>query len=106
MKTRTLPAVIMLVAGFIDCILAIINHQSLWEFTRQLLLVLLIFYAIGCVVQIVINMNFKEETEDGASQEETEESLNEAAVEETQEEEEDPFPDELDAMEDIQSEAE
>jgi hypothetical protein len=59
MKTKSLPAIIMLVAGFIDCIFAILQHQSLMEFTRQLLLVLVIFYILGCAVQLVLDINFK-----------------------------------------------
>jgi phosphotransferase system glucose/maltose/N-acetylglucosamine-specific IIC component len=106
MKTKSLPAVIMLVAGFIDCILAIIYHQSLWEFTRQLLLVLLIFYAIGCVVSIVININFKE-PEEGEGAEgipEADAAAGSAPGEEAEEKES--FPEDLEDMEDISSEAE
>jgi phosphotransferase system glucose/maltose/N-acetylglucosamine-specific IIC component len=71
-KTKSLPAIIMLVAGLIDCIFSIYYHLSLWEFTRQLLLVLIIFYLIGCVVAIVIDINFKvmEEEEKGEDEEE------------------------------------
>jgi flagellar biosynthesis/type III secretory pathway M-ring protein FliF/YscJ len=70
-KTKSLPAIIMLVAGLIDCIFSIYYHLSLWEFTRQLLLVLIIFYLIGCVVAIVIDINFKAmEEEEGEEKEE------------------------------------
>ena len=48
MKTNGVPAIIMLAAGFIDCVIAILTHMSLWNFTRQLLLVLVLFYVIGC----------------------------------------------------------
>jgi phosphotransferase system glucose/maltose/N-acetylglucosamine-specific IIC component len=104
MKTKNLPAIIMLVAGFIDCILAIVYHLSLWEFTKQLLLVLIIFYLIGCAVQIVIDINFKpmEENEEQESSGETEEGSKEENTEEEQQEEEEPLPDNL---EDIQSES-
>lgn len=40
MKTNGVPAIIMLAAGFIDCVIAILTHMSLWNFTRQLLLLL------------------------------------------------------------------
>ena len=52
MKTNGVPAIIMLAAGFIDCVIAILTHMSLWNFTRQLLLVLVLFYVIGCVVKM------------------------------------------------------
>ena len=35
MKTNGVPAIIMLAAGFIDCVIAILTHMSLWNFTRQ-----------------------------------------------------------------------
>jgi uncharacterized membrane protein len=104
MKTKSLPAVIMLVAGFIDCILAICYHLSLWEFTRQLLLVLVIFYLLGCVVKIVVDVNFKPAEENADSdgtdgQEETVDGSGEEA-EAVQMQEEELFPEDL---EDIQS---
>lgn len=64
MKTNWVPAVIMLMAGLIDCIISIYYHLSLWQFTKQLLLVLIIFYVIGCVVKIVLDCNFKEMKEE------------------------------------------
>ena len=65
MKTNGVPAIIMLAAGFIDCVIAILTHMSLWNFTRQLLLVLVLFYVIGCVVKMIIDRNFKEMTRTG-----------------------------------------
>ena len=35
MKTNGVPAIIMLAAGFIDCVIAILTHMSLWNFTRH-----------------------------------------------------------------------
>ena len=64
MKTNGVPAIIMLAAGFIDCVIAILTHMSLWNFTRQLLLVLVLFYVIGCVVKMIIDRNFKDMEED------------------------------------------
>ena len=59
MKTNGVPAIIMLAAGFIDCVIAILTHMSLWNFTRQLLLVLVLFYVIGCVVKMIIDRQKK-----------------------------------------------
>jgi hypothetical protein len=66
--------------------------------------VLIIFYLIGCAVQIVIDINFKpmEENEEQESSGETEEGSKEENTEEEQQEEEEPLPDNL---EDIQSES-
>ena len=69
MKTNGVPAIIMLAAGFIDCVIAILTHMSLWNFTRQLLLVLVLFYVIGCVVKMIIDRNFKEMEESKEEQE-------------------------------------
>ena len=73
MKTNGVPAIIMLAAGFIDCVIAILTHMSLWNFTRQLLLVLVLFYVIGCVVKMIIDRNFKD-TEESKEEQEAESS--------------------------------
>lgn len=69
MKTKSIPAVIMLTAGLIACIAGIAAHMEVVRFTKMLLCVLFIFYVLGCVVKIVIDKNFKEmqeeETTDG-----------------------------------------
>ena len=72
MKTKAVPAVIMLTAGLIDSILSIYCHLTLWRFTWQLLVVLVIFYILGCVVQIILDKNF-------AGMQETEEPVQENA---------------------------
>lgn len=83
MKTNGVPAVIMLTAGLVDCILSIYCRLSLWRFTWQLLLVLVIFYVLGCIVKIIIDCNFKEMSEDST---ETETDIEEAIVDEDGEE--------------------
>lgn len=105
MKTNGVPAIVMLTAGLIDCVISIQMHLTLYAFTKQLLLVLVLFYVIGCVVQVILDRNFKdmedtkeaqdeegnEEGEDGGETEaadaqkpapETEESAEEAKDEE------------------------
>lgn len=57
MKTNGVPAIVMLLAGFTDCIIAIRTHMTLESFTRQLFLVLLIFYVIGCIVKLILDRN-------------------------------------------------
>lgn len=82
MKTKAVPAVIMLTAGLIDSIFSIYCHLSLWRFTWQLLVVLIVFYVLGCVVQLILDKNFagmgeiKEEQKEG-QEEETEDSTEE-----------------------------
>jgi large-conductance mechanosensitive channel len=55
MKTNHIPAIIMLSAGFIVCICNIRKSVSLFEFTRQLLIVLVIFLIIGFVVKLILD---------------------------------------------------
>lgn len=59
MKTNYVPALITLSAGLVDCIISFRNHLSMYEFTKQLLLVLLIFYVIGCLLQYILNKAMK-----------------------------------------------
>ncbi|MEE1078234.1 MAG: hypothetical protein UIC64_04195 [Agathobacter sp.] len=60
MKTNYIPAIIMLSAGAVNCIIGIMNHQELKEFTIQLLIVLIVFYIIGIFVKFIIDKNFQD----------------------------------------------
>lgn len=78
MKTNYLPAIIMLCAGFVDCLMAIKNHLSLQEFTIELLSVLVIFYVVGIIIKIVLDRSFQvmeeeENPDDGNEAQETDE---------------------------------
>ena len=69
MKTKPIPALIMLTAGFVACIAGIAGHMETVKFTQMLLIVLVAFYILGCVVKIILDKNFpemkEEETTDG-----------------------------------------
>ena len=58
MKTNYIPALVMLIAGFINCIISIPLKMELFAFTKRLLIVLVIFYIIGVVIKVIIDMNF------------------------------------------------
>lgn len=60
MKTDNVPALVMLSAGFVDCVIAIRTHQTLWTFTRQLLLVLILFFILGSIIKMILDRNLKE----------------------------------------------
>lgn len=77
MKANYIPAVVMLSAGLIDCILGFLQGSSPLDFTVELLIVLIIFYVIGTVIKWFYLANFKEEEE---SEESTEEEASEAEV--------------------------
>lgn len=56
MKTNAVPAVVMLLAGLIDCVASIYQRLSLFDFTKRLLLVLVVFYLIGCVAKLALDI--------------------------------------------------
>lgn len=65
MKTKPIPAIVMLVAGLVVCIAGMAGHM---ETVKMLLVVLIVFYIIGGIVKLLIDKNFKdmeEETTDG-----------------------------------------
>ena len=70
MKTRYLPAIITLTAGFITCMFGIFGQWGLYELTKRLLIVLLCFYVLGGVVTYILQKNFVEMKETEVEQEE------------------------------------
>ena len=60
MKTNNVPALVMLSAGLVDCVIAIKKGQPLWPFTRQLLLVLIIFYILGSIIRVILDRSFQD----------------------------------------------
>lgn len=91
MKTRTIPALIMLLAGAVTCVAGIMAKMEIVSFTKMLLIVLVVFYILGCIVKIVLDRNFpetqEEETTEGntALEEEKEEAVEEQEEKENQE---------------------
>ena len=84
MKTKPIPAIVMLSAGFVTCIIAIYTHMELIDFTKSLLLVLIVFYILGGIVKIILDKNFaqmKEEEEETADTEENPEDSQETEEE-------------------------
>lgn len=58
MKTKTLPVILMLVAGAIACILGFVYHYETTDFFAMVLIVLVVFYMLGCIAKGVIDKNF------------------------------------------------
>ena len=89
MKTNGVPAVIMLTAGLIDCVLSIYLHLDMWTFTKRLFLVLLVFYVIGCIVKMILDHSFKVMDEKNEKEEqEKEEGETDNTQKETEKEDE------------------
>lgn len=55
MKTKKIPAIIMLSAGSVTCIATYLNHYSLKEMLIALIIVLVIFLIVGYVIKMVLD---------------------------------------------------
>mgnify|MGYP003292594886 CR=1 FL=1 len=80
MKTKSIPVILMLVAGALTCILGFVYQYETTQFFTMVLTVLVIFYMLGCIVKIIIDKNFSAESakESNQSEEtrETKENIN------------------------------
>ena len=59
MNTKPVPAIVMLITGFITCIVSICQHDSFGKFVKTELLVLVIFYLFGCIIKLVLDKGFE-----------------------------------------------
>lgn len=55
MNTKRIPALIMLIAGAIACIMTYANHYDLKDMLTTLIWVLLVFWLIGLIVKKILN---------------------------------------------------
>ena len=53
MNTKPIPAIVMLLAGFIACIFGIKNHLEIMNFIWTVLIAMVVFFIIGSVVRFV-----------------------------------------------------
>ncbi len=60
MNTKPIPAVLALIAGFVTCVISFVQHVDTVVFARKFVLVCIVFFAIGMVIHLLIQMNFKE----------------------------------------------
>lgn len=85
MKTKSIPAIIMLLAGLVACIAGMAAHMEVSDFMKMLLIVLILFYVLGSVVKVILDRNFAEmqdeETTDGEALQDGEEDAKDAADE-------------------------
>ena len=87
MKTKDVPAMVMLLAGGVYCLIGIRNQIPLMDFLIYLLIVLMIFWIIGGIVRMVLD-KFMGEIEDKSKSEEDEETDEEDAEKDETESEE------------------
>lgn len=88
MKTKDVPAVVMLLAGGVYCVMGISHQTPLWEFTLYLLPVLIIFWMIGGILRMILDkymveMADKPEEEQGEVSEDAEAQEQTETAEET-----------------------
>ena len=80
MKTKSIPVILMLVAGAMACVLGFVYHYETTQFFTMVFTVLIVFYMLGCIVKIIIDKNFPVESDDKAKNaeetEETKENIN------------------------------
>jgi flagellar biosynthesis/type III secretory pathway M-ring protein FliF/YscJ len=60
MKTNYVPAYVMLTAGVIDSIFALLHKMELLAYLKQLLLVLVIFLIIGNILKLILDIGMKQ----------------------------------------------
>ena len=89
MKTKDVPAIIMLLAGGVYCLFGVIYKIPLMEFLIHLLTILLVFWIFGGIVRMVLDRFMgeivvkKEEDLEDSEEEDSEEELEEDSVKET-----------------------
>ena len=59
MNTKSIPAIIMLAAGFVACIVGILQHFSFGMITKTLFLVQIGFYLLGHILKFVLDKGFR-----------------------------------------------
>ena len=78
MKTKSIPVILMLVAGAIACVVGLLNQYDTTDFFAMVLIVLVVFYIFGNIVKVIIDKNFSEvalKTETSEESEEMKENI-------------------------------
>ena len=88
MKTKEIPAIVMLIAGGVYCLLGIYCQIPLMDFCVQLLLILLGFWMLGGIIRMVLDHFIGDLDKDKEEEEEAEEKDAEDESEESEAEEE------------------
>ena len=89
-RAKNIAPLIMLCAGAVTALLGLIYKLPFGDFLRNLAIALVVFYILGCVVQEIVERNFKEEeqeakegvSEEGESEETGEGEETDRSVEE------------------------
>ena len=68
MKTKHIPALVTLLAGAVAALLMWLWKVDFFTFTRNLLIVLVIFYILGIVIKVILDHNFKDMEEEAGEE--------------------------------------
>ena len=76
MKTRNIPALVMLTAGLVAGIVMFRMHYSLYTMSWVILLVFAVFYVLGCLIRLMLDkfgmqQEKKEAEQEGEAAQET-----------------------------------
>ena len=88
MKVKCVPAIVTLSAGLVNCIVSIYYHLDTYSYLKQLLLVLILFYFIGCILQWILDFGINK-------MEDKKENMDEKQENETNDNENEPLNDEI-----------
>lgn len=78
MKTNYIPAYVTLAAGVIDSIIMILQHIELLDFLKQLLIVLVLFFFLGSILKVVLDIGIAKMADPVDFPDETEETEEES----------------------------
>ena len=71
MKTKHIPALVTLLAGAVAALLMWLWKVDFFTFTRNLLIILVVFYFLGFVIKLILDRNFKDMDDEAKEGEET-----------------------------------
>ena len=62
MRTKAIPAVVMMIAGFVTCVLSFNQRVPTGDFLKDLLIVLILFYILGIIIKSILDFVFNRES--------------------------------------------
>lgn len=83
MKVKCVPAIVTLSAGLVDCMISFYYHLDSFSFLKQLFIVLILFYFIGCILQWILDfgmLKMKDKEENTEEEPDTEPSDDEEVI--------------------------
>ena len=83
MKVKCVPAIVTLSAGLVDCMISFYYHLDSFSFLKQLFIVLILFYFIGCILQWILDFGMqkmKDKEENTEEEPDTEPSDDEEVI--------------------------